>query len=190
MAARRLGFAFFVAATMIVGGFSNSASAETVTYSLTFTPNQSSINGGNDLGGSGVLTLNTVPSTTISSSNADFVNFTATLGDASGSLTFIENNALVPPHNLNSIFSLAFSPTGALTNLNSNGLISETAFVGLELGQEGTLTYEDGSTFGTIAVGSPVITAVPEPSTWAMMILGFAGIGFMAYRRKQALNIG
>jgi hypothetical protein len=27
--------------------------------------------------------------------------------------------------------------------------------------------------------------AVPEPSTWAMMILGFAGIGFTAYRRKQ-----
>jgi hypothetical protein len=27
--------------------------------------------------------------------------------------------------------------------------------------------------------------ATPEPSTWAMMILGFAGIGFMAYRRKQ-----
>jgi hypothetical protein len=29
------------------------------------------------------------------------------------------------------------------------------------------------------------INGVPEPSTWAMMILGFAGIGFMAYRRKQ-----
>jgi hypothetical protein len=28
------------------------------------------------------------------------------------------------------------------------------------------------------------VGAVPEPSTWAMMILGFAGIGFMAYRRK------
>jgi len=27
--------------------------------------------------------------------------------------------------------------------------------------------------------------AVPEPSTWAMMILGFVGIGFMAYLRKQ-----
>ena len=26
--------------------------------------------------------------------------------------------------------------------------------------------------------------AVPEPSTWAMMILGFMGVGFMAYRRK------
>ena len=29
------------------------------------------------------------------------------------------------------------------------------------------------------------VGAVPEPSTWAMMILGFAGVGFMAYRRKS-----
>jgi hypothetical protein len=29
------------------------------------------------------------------------------------------------------------------------------------------------------------IAAVPEPSTWAMMLLGFAGVGFMAYRRKS-----
>jgi PEP-CTERM motif len=28
-------------------------------------------------------------------------------------------------------------------------------------------------------------TAVPEPSTWAMIILGFCGVGFMAYRRKS-----
>jgi PEP-CTERM motif len=27
-------------------------------------------------------------------------------------------------------------------------------------------------------------TAVPEPATWGMMILGFLGIGFMAYRRN------
>jgi hypothetical protein len=27
--------------------------------------------------------------------------------------------------------------------------------------------------------------AVPEPSTWAMLLLGFAGIGFMAYHRKS-----
>jgi hypothetical protein len=30
------------------------------------------------------------------------------------------------------------------------------------------------------------VAAVPEPSTWAMMILGFFGIGFMAYRRNQS----
>jgi hypothetical protein len=34
--------------------------------------------------------------------------------------------------------------------------------------------------YGTFAVA-----AVPEPSTWAMMILGFAGIAFLTYRRKS-----
>jgi PEP-CTERM motif len=29
------------------------------------------------------------------------------------------------------------------------------------------------------------VDSVPEPSTWAMLLLGFAGIGFMAYRRKN-----
>ena len=28
-------------------------------------------------------------------------------------------------------------------------------------------------------------SAVPEPSTWAMMLIGFFGVGFMAYRRKS-----
>jgi hypothetical protein len=28
-------------------------------------------------------------------------------------------------------------------------------------------------------------SAVPEPSTWAMMILGFAALGFIAYRRSR-----
>jgi PEP-CTERM motif len=30
-----------------------------------------------------------------------------------------------------------------------------------------------------------VASSVPEPATWAMMILGFMGIGFVAYRRKN-----
>jgi hypothetical protein len=29
------------------------------------------------------------------------------------------------------------------------------------------------------------VAGVPEPSTWAMMILGFLGIGFIAHRRKS-----
>lgn len=33
--------------------------------------------------------------------------------------------------------------------------------------------------------------AVPEPSTWTMIILGFCGLGFMAYRRrKSGLTLG
>jgi hypothetical protein len=30
--------------------------------------------------------------------------------------------------------------------------------------------------------------SVPEPSTWAMMILGFFGVGFMAYRRQNKMG--
>jgi hypothetical protein len=36
---------------------------------------------------------------------------------------------------------------------------------------------------GTIV--ATLAPAVPEPSTWAMMILGFCGLGFMAYRRTS-----
>jgi hypothetical protein len=31
-----------------------------------------------------------------------------------------------------------------------------------------------------------VTSAVPEPSTWAMMIIGFLGLGLTAYRRNNA----
>ena len=32
-------------------------------------------------------------------------------------------------------------------------------------------------------------SAVPEPSTWAMMLLGFAGLGFFGYRRTVKARI-
>ena len=44
--------------------------------------------------------------------------------------------------------------------------------------------YTDNAGAYTIVI-TQLASAVPEPSTWAMMILGFAGIGFMAYRRKS-----
>jgi PEP-CTERM motif len=34
--------------------------------------------------------------------------------------------------------------------------------------------------------GAHLPTVVPEPSTWAMMLLGFGGLGFAALRRKAA----
>jgi hypothetical protein len=36
---------------------------------------------------------------------------------------------------------------------------------------------------------SGINPSVPEPSTWAMMILGFFGVGFMAYRRKGRASL-
>src|SRR5260370_31887937 len=49
-----------------------------------------------------------------------------------------------------------------------------------------TATYPGarGSTPYTGGADGPLVTAVPEPATWAMMLLGFAGVGFVAYRRK------
>lgn len=35
---------------------------------------------------------------------------------------------------------------------------------------------------------STFTAAVPEASTWAMMLIGFAGVGFTAYRRKRNLS--
>lgn len=32
-------------------------------------------------------------------------------------------------------------------------------------------------------------SAVPEPSTWALMLIGLAGVGFMAHRRKSKLTV-
>jgi hypothetical protein len=43
----------------------------------------------------------------------------------------------------------------------------------------------DNSYFNPGDLGTLQVAAVPEPSTWAMMILGFAGIGYLAYRRRQ-----
>jgi len=43
--------------------------------------------------------------------------------------------------------------------------------------------YDDFVVKFTITNGL-ITTAVPEASTWAMMLLGFAGVGFLAYRRK------
>jgi hypothetical protein len=47
-----------------------------------------------------------------------------------------------------------------------------------------SLTFLSGANYSSDAV-----SAVPEPSTWAMMLLGFAGVGFMACRRKVKASI-
>lgn len=44
--------------------------------------------------------------------------------------------------------------------------------------------YSNNYEFFDVTVSA--VSAVPEPSTWAMMILGFAGVGFMAYRRRKS----
>jgi PEP-CTERM motif len=53
----------------------------------------------------------------------------------------------------------------------------------IQLSFNETMSGGEGFSFNYAAAGG--VSAVPEPSTWAMMLIGFAGIGFMAYRRKS-----
>jgi PEP-CTERM motif len=65
--------------------------------------------------------------------------------------------------------------TGPVLTLNIAGIHSVSFS-----GTSGTVGF-DNFQFGALTAVAPV----PEPSTWAMMLLGFTGIGFMAYRRKS-----
>jgi hypothetical protein len=50
--------------------------------------------------------------------------------------------------------------------------------------------YADrSSTQASLTLDAVVTAAVPEASTWAMMILGFFGVGFMAYRKKSSFRL-
>ena len=46
------------------------------------------------------------------------------------------------------------------------------------------LTFTGQGSFTGTMTPITITIGVPEPSTWAMMILGFAGVGYMAYRRR------
>jgi choice-of-anchor C domain-containing protein len=60
---------------------------------------------------------------------------------------------------------------------------SETlTFTSTTTGNSGNSTYP--TAFGP-ALDNVTIASVPEPSTWAMMLLGFLGLGFFAYRRQS-----
>ena len=54
-----------------------------------------------------------------------------------------------------------------------------------------TVTFTDNTSNAfefNVGKAPPFVRGVPEPSTWAMMMLGFFGLGFMAYRRKSNVS--
>jgi hypothetical protein len=63
------------------------------------------------------------------------------------------------------------------------GFTSDTPFLSITIDDPTHGLVIDNFTFAT-----GLQSAVPEPSTWAMMILGFAGVGFLAYRRRNDLS--
>jgi hypothetical protein len=81
-------------------------------------------------------------------------------------------------------------PNEILAENNSQSLFIEftAAIPASPLTTEEIQVESFANTTFTSASAITFTAAVPEPSTWLMMILGFAGVGFMAYRRKSNHN--
>lgn len=82
----------------------------------------------------------------------------------------------VPPGGLFDDYGVLFTlANGDLVDLYSNG--------GAGPGDYGVVVWADGAEDKTSMGGLSVST--PEPSTWAMMVLGFTGLGFAGYRSSR-----
>jgi choice-of-anchor C domain-containing protein len=90
-------------------------------------------------------------------------------GETSSSFSFSGGSTRPSPMNwqLNTLF---------FTAANTNTLISFTSTTGPQC------------CWGP-ALDNVAVQAVPELSTWAMMLLGFAGVGFVAYRRSKKVQV-
>lgn len=107
---------------------------------------------------------------------------------------------------LSQVWIFTPAPSGSDTSQFSDGTsVNALDFGGVVQGSYDEYSQTFATTLGTTYVysfdvpffaGNPdgffvsvtnatIAGAVPEPSTWAMMILGFCGVGFMAYRRKN-----
>jgi hypothetical protein len=177
----------------IVGmAFAGAASASTVSDTWSFS------DGGSN-SGNGAFTYESTTGL-VSSFTGNYDGNALTFWDASTAPVQINNSGQlvyhgVPnTHGADYIFDDLFPFTvGGL--LVSTGSGASQKFYDLSLDYQGASSVDffsidpnggyvvDNGTFSA----SPVnLTApVPEPSTWAMMILGFLGIGFMTYRRKS-----
>ena len=95
--------------------------------------------------------------------------------------------SLLPPGNYGGDFDnygvMLTLANGDYVDLYSNGDIQATQLgaVPVTLPPYGVVVIQNGVPDYTNAQGLAFNT--PEPSTWAMMVLGFAGLGFAGYRR-------
>jgi hypothetical protein len=80
-----------------------------------------------------------------------------------------------------------YSPSSVLLEsatlaFSTGGGIDTGQFVGFTgVGKIGSLTLTDGY----VGLVNLTTSGVPEPSTWAMMLIGFAGLGFAGYRASR-----
>ena len=112
-------------------------------------------------------------------------------GDSADAQVFNLNIQQTTNPSPDNVFNISQSLLTNLGPFTLNGVtISDIHFVlygdGTYDGSKWTNPENGTSTLKIVADFKDVVAPpVPEPSTWAMMILGFAGVGFVAYRRKR-----
>ena len=86
---------------------------------------------------------------------------------------------------LNQSFNDLASANAFFTNdtINLGNFSNGITDIDLVLNETMSSTQGFGYTYAFTAAG--FASAVPEPSTWAMMLLGFAGLAFAARRRRS-----
>jgi hypothetical protein len=88
------------------------------------------------------------------------------------------------------IFGASPLLTDAVFHIGStNGDLHWSVYTGTFVADSATTGLRFNTTFGGgnggILLDAVTVSAVPEASTWIMMLIGFAGIGFAAYRRAK-----
>ena len=81
------------------------------------------------------------------------------------------------------------STTGSFTGVSDNASQVTSAFLGTTFSAEERYVITSrgvGDFNGGIVMST--VTATPEPATWAMMLLGFAGMGFVGMRKRRNAN--
>lgn len=118
----------------------------------------------------------------------------AAAGDQYGGLSIVPGEvvAFYSPFQQGYIQDPQFYPIGCNTYSNPNCSSSIASIIAAQPAQPQNLIYTipiDGSGVQIAILNMVQYTPpVPEPSTWAMMILGFACLGFLAYRRRPQLS--
>lgn len=80
--------------------------------------------------------------------------------------------------------SFSFTATGLVQSFSHNLSGPFTATSPFSMTEEVVYTLDPGGELLNRGVGM-VATTVPEPSSWVMMLLGFAGLGFAGYRSSR-----
>jgi hypothetical protein len=129
--------------------------------------------------------------------NSDITALSFTLTDSAGTQKFDLADLNTSVGNASNVFAIctsglpctptglpypAFGSGGNLAVLSDGGYIN-IACCNVAVGWAtdlGVASTEVGGLWTT------TLSAAPEPSTWAMAILGFCGLGYMAYRRRHA----